>query len=403
MTARADCDLLIIGGGLAGSVLGAAMAGAGHRVIIIEKETEFRDRVRGEVLLPWGSLEARRLGIDDFLLETCASKVLREIFMLGGEMHEPRDFLTTTPEGTSALSFYHPEMQEALLRRAEGLRGGGAARCGGSGSSAGTSSGSARLHQMLACKQVSLRKLIVAADGRESQVASLLEFERERDEPELFTGGLQMTGDLDIEHALYFSLSAPGGLGSILVSNRPGNYRAYLLHHKDALQRRLSGARDYGAVKEQFAAIGWNRDWLSALEPHGTFATFDGAHRWVRHPARANCVLVGDAAGASDPVWGNGLSRTLRDVRLLRDLLLDSSDWNKAADAFAHAHDDFFFRLRRVERLCAKLYFTPGPDGEAQRRRAEAVFTANPEFRPDMAALGPEARCDDVSEWALLN
>ena len=339
MTARADCDLLIIGGGLAGSVLGAAMAGAGHRVIIIEKETEFRDRVRGEVLLPWGSLEARRLGIDDFLLETCASKVLREIFMLGGELLEPRDFTTTTPEGTTALSFYHPEMQEQLLRRAEA--------CGAEvrrGSAVAALRPGPRPEADIASDagvQTVTAKLIVAADGRESQVASLLEFERERDEPELFTGGLQMTGDLDIEHALYFSLSAPGGLGSILVSNRPGNYRAYLLHHKDALQRRLSGARDYGAVKEQFAAIGWNRDWLSALEPHGTFATFDGAHRWVRHPARENCVLIGDAAGASDPVWGNGLSRTLRDVRLLRDLLLDSSDWNKAADAFAHAHDDF--------------------------------------------------------------
>ena len=85
-------------------------------------------------------------------------------------------------------------------------------------------------------------------------------------------------------------------------------------------------------------------------------------------------------------------------------LLLDSRDWSKAADAFAHAHDDFFFRLRRVERLCAKLDFTPGPDGEAQRQRTEALFAANPEFLPDMAASGPEARCDAmIFEWALLN
>jgi menaquinone-9 beta-reductase len=401
MAARADCDLLIIGGGLAGSVLGAAMAGVGHRVIIIEKETEFRDRVRGEVLLPWGSLEARRLGVHDFLLETCASKVLCEIFMLGGEMHEPRDYTSTTPEGTSALSFYHPEMQEQLLRRAQvcgaEVRRGTAITAINPGPRPSADIASAE------GKQVIEARLIVAADGRESQVASLLEFDRERDEPELFTGGLQMTGDLDIEHALYFSLSTPGGLGSILVSNRPGNYRAYLLHHKDALQRRLSGARDYAAVKQQFAAIGWNKDWLAELEPHGTFATFDGAHRWVRHPVRGNCILIGDAAGASDPVWGNGLSRTLRDVRLLRDRLLSDADWRRAANAYAEDHDDFFFRLRRVERLCAKLYFGVGPEAETRRERASALLAKRPELRPDMAGLGPEARCDDESERVLLH
>jgi flavin-dependent dehydrogenase len=46
------CDLVIIGGGLAGASLGRVMALSGFDVIILEKETTFRDRVRGEVLLP---------------------------------------------------------------------------------------------------------------------------------------------------------------------------------------------------------------------------------------------------------------------------------------------------------------------------------------------------------------
>ena len=65
-----DCDLLIAGGGLAGSALGRAMALAGHHVIIVEKETAFRDRIRGEVLLPWGSVEAKELDIYDILIRT---------------------------------------------------------------------------------------------------------------------------------------------------------------------------------------------------------------------------------------------------------------------------------------------------------------------------------------------
>ncbi len=170
-------------------------------------------------------------------------------------------------------------------------------------------------------------RLIIGADGRESQLATLLDFERHRDPPELFTGGLQLAGDIPTEQALHFFLHGISGRGSILIRTKPGNYRIYLLHHKDALFRRLSGRRDYGAALEHFREIGIPPHWLEGVVPHGIFATFDGAHRWITKPVRGNCVLIGDAAGASDPVWGNGLSRTLRDVRLLRDRLLSERDW----------------------------------------------------------------------------
>ena len=78
-------DLLIVGGGLAGASLGRSMALSGFRVLIIEKETKFRDRIRGEVLLPWGSVEAKDLGIYDILLETCAHEAAREHFYLLGQ------------------------------------------------------------------------------------------------------------------------------------------------------------------------------------------------------------------------------------------------------------------------------------------------------------------------------
>lgn len=122
-------------------------------------------------------------------------------------------------------------------------------------------------------------RLLVGADARESQIATLLEFERFRDQPELFTGGMQLAGDLDIEHALYFFLHSVTGRGSILVQNKPGNFRVYLLHHKDALSRRLSGERVYSEVMKHFREIGIPSAWLEQLTPHGIFATFNGAHR----------------------------------------------------------------------------------------------------------------------------
>ena len=238
-------------------------------------------------------------------------------------------------------------------------------------------------------------RLVVGADGRESQLATLLEFERNKDEPELFTGGLQLAGDLDIEHALYFFLHAITGRGSILIKNKPGNFRVYLLHHKNALPRRLSGERDFLVVMDHFREIGIPASWLEALAPHGIFATFDGAHRWITNPTRGNCVLIGDAAAASDPVWGNGLSRTLRDVRLLRDRLLEGKDWSRAADVYAADHDGFFQRLRRAERLNATLHFSMGDKAESRRQRAYALMDQHPELNPDVSGLGPEARCSD--------
>ena len=397
---RDSYDLLIIGGGLAGASLGRSMALAGDNVLIIEKEIEFRDRIRGEVLLPWGSVEAKELGIYDLLLRSCAQEAPRELFFLEGEPTPPRDFLTSTPKQTCVLSFYHPEMQKVLL--------GDAAKSGAAvwrGAAMGAFYPGERPEADILLngetKRISAR-LIVGADGRESQLATLLNFERERDPPELFTGGLQLAGDIPTERALHFFLHGISGRGSVLIENKPGNYRVYLLHHKDALPRRLSGARDYPAVLEHFREIGIPESWLENVTPHGVFATFDGAHRWITKPVRGNCVLIGDAAAASDPVWGNGLSRTLRDVRLLRDRLLGDRNWQGAAEAYAADHDDFFHRLRHAERLNTTLNFSMGKEAEARRGRAFALMDKHPELYPDVSGLGPEARCSDHVVNTLL-
>jgi flavin-dependent dehydrogenase len=39
-------DAITVGGGLAGSTLATALARAGRKVLVLERETEFKDRVR---------------------------------------------------------------------------------------------------------------------------------------------------------------------------------------------------------------------------------------------------------------------------------------------------------------------------------------------------------------------
>lgn len=395
-----DCDVLIVGGGLAGATLALNLAKSGIDVIILEKELEYRDRVRGEVLLPWGSVEAKALGIYDLLLSSCAREVACEVDYLAGEGTPPRDYRATTPHQTCGLAFHHPDMQRVL---ADAAVDAGAHLWSGwqlQSLESGPVPSAVAIHEK---EQRHVRcKLIVGADGRESRTASLAGFTRERDPEQLFTAGLQMEGKAEISPYLHFFLDNAKGRGAIWIETKPKTFRAYLLHHKDALQRKLSGERDYETVVAHLRDIGVPGEWLDETKPFGLFATFDGAHRWISRPFRECIVLAGDAAACSDPVWGNGLSRTLRDTRLLRDALLDNTDWNRAVSTYAEQHDDFFRRLRKAEHLNAELYFSMGEEAARRRDRAWKLMENDPSLNPDVSGLGPEARCSDRVVSQLL-
>jgi 2-polyprenyl-6-methoxyphenol hydroxylase-like FAD-dependent oxidoreductase len=61
--------LVTVGGDLGGAALAKAMAERGYRVLVIERETQFKDRVRGEFVFPWGVAEAKALGVYDALMQ----------------------------------------------------------------------------------------------------------------------------------------------------------------------------------------------------------------------------------------------------------------------------------------------------------------------------------------------
>src|SRR5437867_13126365 len=82
--ARPTFDIVTVGGGLGGAALARAMAERGARVLVLERERRFADRVRGEALMPWGVAEARALGLESLLLATCAHPLAwLDIFVAG--------------------------------------------------------------------------------------------------------------------------------------------------------------------------------------------------------------------------------------------------------------------------------------------------------------------------------
>ncbi len=394
----ADPDLVIVGGGLAGASLATVMAREGASVTVVERERAYRDRVRGEVIAAWGTVEARRLGLFDWFVDGCALMVPGLTNHVDGEQFPAVDLCTAAPHCEPSLAFLHPMMQEALIEEAA--------------AAGATVLRPARVTSLIPGDPPAVEitvdgavrtlraRLVVGADGRDSQLSRLAGFERQADPEELLSTGLLVEGEMDTEGAIHYLLGRTAGHSAAVCEVSPGLFRLYLFRHTDAAPTRLSGPRDFETALVNLRDAGVPAEWLAGAQLHGPLATFDGSHRWIQRPYRDGIVLVGDAAGASDPAWGSGLGRTLRDVRLLRDALVADTDWDTAAGAYAEQHDDFFDRLRDAEHLSAAALLSPGPDGTARRNRALEIFDAVPEL--ETWTYGPEAHCDDDVRSQLL-
>jgi menaquinone-9 beta-reductase len=59
------------------------MASSGASVLLVERETRFKDRIRGEALMPWGVDEARRVGVYNTLRASCARDVPKLLLKIG--------------------------------------------------------------------------------------------------------------------------------------------------------------------------------------------------------------------------------------------------------------------------------------------------------------------------------
>src|SRR5918997_522660 len=111
-------DVVVVGGGVAGSALGAALARAGLGVLVVEREARFRDRVRGDGIFPWGVVELTRLGLADLLAASGARPLPRWQTYDDRVPGDPYDWRTDVPTGDVVWGANHPGLQEALFAEA---------------------------------------------------------------------------------------------------------------------------------------------------------------------------------------------------------------------------------------------------------------------------------------------
>jgi menaquinone-9 beta-reductase len=172
-------DIVTVGGGLGGSALAKAMAEHGARVLVLESETQFRDWVRGESMLPWGVTEAMELGIYDAIMTSGGHELPWFDLYQGPARTEHRDLTTTTKPKVTSISFYHPAMQEALIQAAadSGAEVRRDARVRGL-----TTNGMPAVTAEVDGRQVEIpARLVVGADGRGSRVRAWAGINAHRD------------------------------------------------------------------------------------------------------------------------------------------------------------------------------------------------------------------------------
>lgn len=352
-------DVVVVGGGIGGAGLATVLARAGMDVALVERTREYKDRVHGEALAPWGVSEARRLGLLDTLLERAGAHWLPIWASYDGGEASHSEIGEVDPHGESILSFHHPRAQAALwdLARAVGVTLFRPAQFADATPTAGGYT--ARIE-----RRTIRTRLLVGADGRASSLRRALGRRIAADPPTHTVSGL-LLAHTRLDHTCVITKRVPHGR-LLLFPIGSSHVRAYYMADRSQRQK-LRGPR----AKEEILAVcrqELDRSWFSAATFAGPGATFPNACRWLPHPDSEGLVLIGDAAGTGDPSIGQGLAVTMRDVRELSRRLIESANWPQAGAEYAHTRLRYFQTQRMIAR-CTWKFDAPGPEGERLRGR----------------------------------
>jgi 2-polyprenyl-6-methoxyphenol hydroxylase-like FAD-dependent oxidoreductase len=393
---RDTLDVVIIGGGISGNALAAVLARSGKSVLVLERATVYRDRVLGEYFQPWGVAELRTLGLFDMLTRAGGAVITRVVPY--DETEEPAAseaaavaFDKMIPDVPGGLSIAHPVTCEALA---------GAAVAAGARLLRGVErielqlGGAPTVRYLADGEERTVRcRLIVGADGRSSTVRRRAGLPLHATEPRMLGAGLLVEAIRNWPPQ-QLSIGTEGDRVFFIQPQTSGRGRLYLMYAADQ-RRRFTGATAAHDFLAGFV-LGCvpHCDGIASAKPAGPCAAYPMNDTWMDCPMGEGLALVGDAAGYSDPHFGQGLSVAVRDARMVSELLLASTDWSpRALKPYVEERAERMRRLRFSTAMLVTLRGEFTPEARDRRRRARQRMRANPElalwFRA--GAVGPDA------------
>ncbi len=344
-------DVAILGGGPAGATLATLLAARGVDVLLADRDRFPRDKVCGE-FLSWDALPILdRIGAG-WLLDECAAPRIDRCRIAAGR--RALEFsLPGVARGISRL-----RLDSALVERA---RTAGARVLDGwtAESVSKTTEGfQVRLSGSTSRLEVAARA-VVGAWGRWGRLDLRLGRAFAADRRQRYIGfkrhyaaGAADPGTIEIH-------SFPRGyLGAQPIEDQRSNVCG-LVH-----QGEIAGLRGgWPAFVERLAARSPRLAELFATEPaQEEFLSSDPVIFRAKEPVHGGILLIGDAAGLTDPLTGNGMAMALQSAALAVAPVLAVLGGVNAAEAlgrYAAAHHSFFSRRMRWSRAVAAILRHP--------------------------------------------
>ena len=290
-----------------------------------------------------------------------------------------RDFVATTIPQLPMLAIYHPDLQEALINAASdsGAEVRRSARVreinpGGTPTVKANLDGQSTEYQA---------RLVVSADGRSSMGRASVGFSVQADPDLNMVAGVLLDGLSLQEDSVHHWMNPSAGHKSFVFCQRGGRGRAYV-SYPASTEYRFSGVSGFSQFLAGAQVAGVPGEIFGSTAVSGPLATFSGATNWVEHPYRNGLALIGDAAGATDPSWGQGLGLAIHDAKLLSENLMVNEDWEKTGNAYVAQHDRDFGIIHTFENWMSEVLCQTGPEADARRERILPMWHQDPGRNP---------------------
>jgi len=289
-------DVVIAGAGPAGLAAAIGAARRGRRVLVFERQAEVPDKACGEGLMPGGTRELGRLGVE-------VAPEHRMPFLGIRYLQEDGAILEARFRGRTGIGIRRLALQQALRERA--------IACGARlehGAVLGYTARTDRVHVETSAGSL-LARILVAADGLNSPLrrAAGLQ-ETTASAPRRF--GLRRHFRL-APWTDFVEVHWAAGVEAYVTPVSPGTVNVALLRDRE-------GGEGFDSLLSRFPRL---RETVGGAPFSSELRGAGPLLQRVRRPFAQRLALVGDAAGYVDAITGQGLSLAFKSAALLMEAL----------------------------------------------------------------------------------